>query len=93
MPDFIRALLEHVGTEINPIRLIRRIKDGMEIPGLQAALITIVHSSHLQVGSISSASLRPGFVGRRLLSDTEWRLQRPRSATAKLPDARHSGFA
>lgn len=48
-PDFIRALLEHVGVEINPIRLIRRIKDGMEIPGLQAALIKIVQSSNLQV--------------------------------------------
>jgi hypothetical protein len=47
--DFIRALLEHVGAEINPIRLIKRIKDGMEIPGLKAALIKIVQASNLQV--------------------------------------------
>ena len=48
-PDFIRALLEHVGSEINPIRLIRRIRDGMEIPGLKAALVKILHASNLQV--------------------------------------------
>ncbi|RXK35663.1 vacuolar protein sorting 41 [Tremella mesenterica] len=48
-PDFIRALLEHVGAEINPIRLIRRIKDGMEIPGLKPALVKILQASNLQV--------------------------------------------
>ncbi|KAK8853266.1 hypothetical protein IAR55_003968 [Kwoniella newhampshirensis] len=48
-PDFIRALLEHVGAEINPIRLIRRIRDGLEIPGLKAALIKILQASNLQV--------------------------------------------
>lgn len=47
--DFIRTLLEHVGAEINPIRLISRIRDGMEIPGLKAALIKIVQASNLQV--------------------------------------------
>ncbi|WWD19691.1 hypothetical protein CI109_104155 [Kwoniella shandongensis] len=48
-PDFIRALLEHVGAEINPIRLIRRIRDGLEIPGLKAALVKILQASNLQV--------------------------------------------
>ncbi|ORX39372.1 hypothetical protein BD324DRAFT_619424 [Kockovaella imperatae] len=48
-PDFIRALLEHVGAEINPIRLIRRIKDGMGIPGLKPALVKILQASNLQV--------------------------------------------
>ena len=47
--DFIRALLEHVGAEINPIRLISRIKDGMEIPGLKPALVKILQASNLQV--------------------------------------------
>jgi hypothetical protein len=55
--------LEHVGAEINPIRLIRRIKDGMEIPGLQAALIKIVQSSNLQVSSIQVRPLTAGLVG------------------------------
>ncbi|KIR53471.1 vacuolar protein sorting 41 [Cryptococcus gattii Ru294] len=48
-PDFIRALLEHVGAEINPIRLIGRIRNGMEIPGLKPALVKILQASNLQV--------------------------------------------
>ncbi|KAK1922178.1 hypothetical protein DB88DRAFT_497458 [Papiliotrema laurentii] len=48
-PNFIRALLEHVGAEINPIRLIRRIRNGMEISGLKPALIKILQASNLQV--------------------------------------------
>ena len=46
---FIRGLLENVGAEINPIRLIRRIKNGLEIPGLRGALIKILHDFNLQV--------------------------------------------
>ena len=45
---FIRGLLENVGAEIDPIRLIRRIKNGLEIPGLKAALIKILHDFNLQ---------------------------------------------
>ncbi|KAG2069002.1 vacuolar protein sorting-associated protein 41 [Suillus decipiens] len=48
-PTFIRGLLENVGAEIDPIRLIRRIKNGLEIPGLQEALIKILHDFHLQI--------------------------------------------
>ena len=55
LTDFIRALLEHVGAEINPIRLISRIKNGMEIPGLQTALIKIVQSSNLQVNFLEDS--------------------------------------
>ena len=46
---FIRGLLENVGAEINPIRLIRRIKNGLEIPGLKDALIKILQDFHLQI--------------------------------------------
>lgn len=46
---FIRGLLENVGAEINPIRLIRRIKNGLEIPGLKEALIKILQDFHLQI--------------------------------------------
>lgn len=46
---FIRGLLENVGAEIDPIRLIRRIKNGLEIPGLKGALIKILHDFNLQV--------------------------------------------
>ncbi|KAI1791727.1 vacuolar assembling protein VPS41 [Ganoderma leucocontextum] len=48
-PAFIRGLLENVGAEIDPIRLIRRIKNGLEIPGLKGALIKILHDFTLQV--------------------------------------------
>lgn len=46
---FIRGLLENVGSDINPIRLIRRIKNGLEIPGLKDALIKILHDFNLQI--------------------------------------------
>ncbi|KII94565.1 hypothetical protein PLICRDRAFT_97705 [Plicaturopsis crispa FD-325 SS-3] len=48
-PPFIRGLLENVGADIDPIRLIRRIKNGLEIPGLKEALIKILHDFHLQI--------------------------------------------
>ncbi|KLO05976.1 vacuolar assembling protein VPS41 [Schizopora paradoxa] len=48
-PAFIRGLLENVGPEINPIRLIRRIKNGLEIPGLKEALIKILQAFNLQI--------------------------------------------
>lgn len=48
-PMFIRGLLENVGVEISPIRLIRRIKNGLEIPGLKDALIKILQDFHLQI--------------------------------------------
>ena len=48
-PAFIRGLLENVGAEINPIRLIRRIKNGLEIPGLKEALIKILQDFYLQI--------------------------------------------
>lgn len=46
---FIRGLLENVGAEIDPLRLIRRIKNGLEIPGLKPALIKILQDFNLQV--------------------------------------------
>ncbi|BGP13310.1 Vacuolar protein sorting-associated protein 41 [Rhodosporidiobolus nylandii] len=48
-PRFIRGLLENVGVEIDPIRLIRRIKNGLEIPGLKPALIKILQDFQLQI--------------------------------------------
>lgn len=48
-PAFIRGLLENVGVEISPVRLIRRIKNGLEIPGLKEALIKILQDFQLQI--------------------------------------------
>lgn len=48
-PRFIRGLLDNVGPEIDPIRIIRRIRNGLEIPGLKAALIKVLQDYNLQV--------------------------------------------
>jgi vacuolar protein sorting-associated protein 41 len=48
-PAFIRGLLENIGPQIDPIRLIRRIKNGLEIPGLKGALIKILQDFNLQI--------------------------------------------
>lgn len=52
--DFIRGLLLNVGTEIDPIRLIKRIPNGLEIPDLRQALLKILQDFNLQM------SLREG---------------------------------
>lgn len=52
-PTFIKGLLQNVGPEIDPIRLIRRIRNGLEVPGLKPALIKILQDFNIQVSSIS----------------------------------------
>lgn len=52
-PNFIRALLEQVGTTINPITLVRRIPEGLEIQGLREGLTHMMKEHELQY-SISS---------------------------------------
>ncbi|RKF59700.1 Vacuolar protein sorting-associated protein 41-like protein [Erysiphe neolycopersici] len=47
-PVFIRGLLEEVGTAINPITLIRRIPEGLEIQGLREGLKRIIKEYELQ---------------------------------------------
>lgn len=47
-PSFIRGLLEQVGTSINPITLIRRIPEGLEIEGLRDGLKHIMKQHELQ---------------------------------------------
>lgn len=67
--DFIRALLEHVGSEINPIRLIRRIRDGLEIPGLKPAVMKIMLASNLQTGLLEGCQrILEGDVATLMLS-------------------------
>ncbi|KAM3580631.1 Vacuolar protein sorting-associated protein 41 [Umbelopsis sp. WA50703] len=53
-PLFIKGLLENVGTDIEPLRLIKRIPNKMEIPDLKQALLKILQDYHLQM------SLRQG---------------------------------
>jgi len=54
---FIRGLLENIGVEISPIRLIRRIKNGLEIPGLKEALIKILQDFHLQISLLEGCQI------------------------------------
>ncbi|KAI0846303.1 hypothetical protein F5Y00DRAFT_244173 [Daldinia vernicosa] len=56
-PRFIRALLEEVGTAIDPITLVRRIPEGLEIPGLREGLKHIMKEHEIQY-SISSGVAR-----------------------------------
>ncbi|CAO1634395.1 unnamed protein product [Parajaminaea phylloscopi] len=50
-PAFIRGLLENVGgvERIDPVQLIRRIQNGLEIPGLRDAVRKILGDYNLQV--------------------------------------------
>ena len=73
-PTFIKGLLENVSTEIDsdPVRIIRRIRNGLEIPGLKQSIIKILQDLNLQT------SLMEG-CGNVLQSDCEHlgrRLQR-----------------
>ncbi|KAI0909593.1 hypothetical protein F4823DRAFT_594039 [Ustulina deusta] len=56
-PRFIRGLLEEVGTSINPITLVRRIPEGLEIPGLREGLKHIMKEHEIQY-SLSSGVAR-----------------------------------
>ncbi|KAK3862858.1 hypothetical protein Pcinc_031314 [Petrolisthes cinctipes] len=48
-PDCIRALLNDIGTHIDPLLIIQRIPRGLEIPGLRDALVKLLHDYHLQI--------------------------------------------
>ncbi|CAK7213873.1 Vacuolar protein sorting-associated protein 41 [Sporothrix curviconia] len=47
-PQFIRGLLEEVGTAIDPITLVRRIPEGLEIEGLREGLQHIMKEHEIQ---------------------------------------------
>lgn len=48
-PECIRQLLNNIGTHIDPLLIVQRIPEGMEIPGLRDALVKILHDYHLQI--------------------------------------------
>ncbi|PVD30846.1 hypothetical protein C0Q70_10121 [Pomacea canaliculata] len=58
-PNFITALLQNVGADIDPIKIISRIEKGLVIPGLRDSLVKILQDYNLQI------SLREGC--RRIL--------------------------
>ncbi|KAJ3188513.1 Vacuolar protein sorting-associated protein 41 [Irineochytrium annulatum] len=62
-PPFIVGLLENLGSYIDPIKLIRRIPNGLAIPGLRDALIKVLTDYGVQM------SLKEG-CQRILVNDT-----------------------
>ncbi|KZS87523.1 vacuolar protein sorting-associated protein 41 [Sistotremastrum niveocremeum HHB9708] len=58
-PPFIKGLLEHSGVSasIDPIRLIRRIKNGLEIEGLKGAIIKILQDYNLQISLMAGCAV------------------------------------
>ncbi|KAL8710454.1 MAG: hypothetical protein Q9220_004886 [cf. Caloplaca sp. 1 TL-2023] len=56
-PRFIRGLLEEVGTAIDPVKLVRKIPEGLEIEGLKGGLMRIIREYEIQY-SISEGVAR-----------------------------------
>jgi vacuolar protein sorting-associated protein 41 len=56
-PRFIRALLQEAGTAIDPIALVRRIPEGLEVEGLRDAIGRMVREFEMQ-GSVSEGVAR-----------------------------------
>jgi len=48
-PDYINVLLCSIGTHVDPQILVRKIENGMEIPGLRDSLVKIMQDYGLQV--------------------------------------------
>ena len=46
---FIKGLLEHAGSILDPIRLVKSIPEGMQIEGLKESLIKIFYDHEIQV--------------------------------------------
>ena len=47
-PRFIRGLLEEVGTAIDPVKMVRRIPEGLEIEGLRDGIRKLVREYEIQ---------------------------------------------
>jgi len=50
-PKYVSELLEHIGGEVNPARIIEKIPDGMQIANLRDRLVKIIADYNLQVPS------------------------------------------
>jgi len=47
-PEFVSGLLDNLGTHINPLKLIQKIPNGMQITGLRDRLVKIINDYSLQ---------------------------------------------
>src|SRR5277367_4958220 len=50
---FIKGLLEHAGSILDPIKLVKSIPSGMKIEGLKESLIKIFFDNEIQVPSLT----------------------------------------
>ncbi|KAF2459407.1 hypothetical protein BDY21DRAFT_190069 [Lineolata rhizophorae] len=75
-PRFIRGLLEEVGTAINPLMLVRRIPEGLEIEGLRDGIHRMLREYEIQY-SISEgvAKVLRGEVAEGMAKSREGRLR------------------
>ena len=88
-PSFIRALLEEVGTSIDPIKLVRRIPEGLEIEGLKDSLARMVREYELQYSvSEGVAKVLRGEVARGM---ERRRTGQRRGLKFEIHDAAHAG--
>ncbi|WFD44675.1 Vacuolar protein sorting-associated protein 41 [Malassezia psittaci] len=55
-PDFLRALLEQVGGEVDFARIMRNIPENLTIPGLKPAVIKALHTMHLQASLLDDCN-------------------------------------
>lgn len=74
-PAFIRGLLEEVGTTINPVTLVHRIPEGLEIQGLKQGLGRLVRESEIMY-SISEGAAK---VLRGEVVDAQGKLRKDRA--------------
>ena len=61
--EFIRELLNNIGTHIDPLLIIQRIPKEMEIPGLRDALVKIMQDYHLQVKCFTVQYMNLSYLG------------------------------
>ena len=47
--EFIKALLDNIGTHIDPLMLIEKISEDIDIPGLRNSLVKILQDYNLQI--------------------------------------------
>jgi hypothetical protein len=48
-PVFVSDLLEHIGAYVDPVKLIKRIPEGMQIVSLRDRIVKIISDYNLQV--------------------------------------------
>ena len=104
-PSFIRGLLEEVGTAIDPINLVRRIPEGLEIEGLKDGLQKMMRGYEIQYsisegvarvlrGEVAAAIIERGKGLRRgVRFDVASRHDRPKSQEAEHINGEAAGGA